>query len=79
VRLVHLPTVLRVVAAEHRIQQRNRDLAFERLQRKIEALNRPVPARHRTRKSTASVVRRLEEKRRRRAQEDAQAARRVEE
>jgi ribosome-associated protein len=44
IRLVHVPSGVRVIAADSRSQARNRDVAFERLARRLEALNRiPLP------------------------------------
>lgn len=73
VRLVHLPTGIRVVAREERSQHRNRARALERLRAALRALNRrpeprketKVPARER-RKRRADKERRSAVKRARR-------------
>lgn len=64
VRLVHIPSGITVVAAEHRSQARNRDLAFERLREKLIARNRRSKPRIPTRPSRAARAKRLEQKRR---------------
>ncbi len=64
VRLVHIPTGITVVASEHRLQGRNRDLALQRLRRKLIGLNHTAKPRVPTRPSRASRARRLEHKRR---------------
>jgi protein subunit release factor A len=64
VRLVHLPTGVRVVAREERSQHRNRALALARLREKLEELARPPQERVPTRVPRAQKERRLEEKRR---------------
>ena len=64
VRLVHVPTGITVVASEHRLQGRNRDLALQRLRRKLNGLNQPARSRIPTRPSRASGEKRLERKRR---------------
>lgn len=40
IRLVHPPSGVRVIAADSRSQARNREVAFERLTARLEALNR---------------------------------------
>jgi len=65
VRLTHHPTGIVVTAAEHRSQLRNRDLAFERLLRKLELRNKRKPPRRPTKPSNASRKKRLEQKKRR--------------
>lgn len=40
VRIFHPPSNITVIATEHRSQVRNRELAFERLQKKLKELNR---------------------------------------
>jgi len=65
VRLTHLPTGITVIAAEHRSQIRNRDLAFERLQKRLLDRVRRPPNRRSTRPSLASKKKRLEQKKRR--------------
>ena len=65
VRLTHIPTGITVVVAKHRSQIRNRDLAFERLaKRLLDRVKRP-PKRRPTRPSLASKRKRLDEKKRR--------------
>ncbi len=65
VRLVHLPTGIRVVAREERSQHRNREVALRRLREKLEERARPKKARVRTTVSKAAKRKRLEAKRRR--------------
>ena len=65
VRLVHLPTGIRVTAREERSQHRNRAKALERLREKLTELNKVQKPRKATRASRAQKERRLEEKRRR--------------
>jgi len=65
VRLVHLPTGIRVVARDERSQHRNRALALERLRAALHERNRVDAPRIPTRVSAAEKRRRLEEKRRR--------------
>ena len=64
VRLVHLPTGVRVTARDERSQHRNRALALERLRAKLEELTRPAKERVPTRVPKAQKRKRLEEKRR---------------
>jgi ribosome-associated protein len=64
VRLVHFPTGITVVASEHRLQGRNRDLALQRLRRILIGLNRRDKPRIPSRPTRASLARRLEQKRR---------------
>ena len=64
VRLVHLPTGVRVLAREERSQHRNRVRALQRLREKLTAMNEVVPPRRKTRVPRASREKRLEEKRR---------------
>ena len=52
------------VAQDTRSQSRNRELALGRLQRRLELALAPVRPRHRTRPTSASVKRRLQDKRR---------------
>lgn len=63
VRLVHLPTGVRVVARDERSQHRNRTLALERLREKLEELNREEKERIPTKVPRAQKRRRLEGKR----------------
>ena len=65
VRLRHLPSGVRVLAADSRSQHRNRETAFARLIAKLEELNRVRKARVRTRVSRRALEQRLSEKRRR--------------
>ena len=65
VRLVHLPTGIRVTAREERSQHRNRAKALERLRAKLNALNEVQNPRKARKVSRAQKERRLEEKRRR--------------
>jgi len=65
VRLVHLPTGIRVVARDERSQHRNRSIALERLRRRLEERNRRTTPRVKTRVPAKEKRRRLEEKRRR--------------
>jgi protein subunit release factor A len=64
VRLVHLPTGVRVVAREERSQHRNRARALERLREKLTEMNQVTVPRKRTRVPRSSKKKRLEEKRR---------------
>jgi protein subunit release factor A len=64
VRLVHLPTGVRVTARDERSQHRNRALALERLRAKLEELARPEKERVPTRVPKAQKRKRLEKKRR---------------
>ena len=63
VRLVHVPTGISAVATEHRLQGRNRALAFERLQEKLERAARKRKRRTSTRPSRTAIARRLDLKR----------------
>ena len=65
VRLRHLPSGVRVLAADSRSQHRNQETAFARLIAKLEELNRVRKARVRTRVSRRALEQRLSEKRRR--------------
>lgn len=65
VRLVHLPSGVRVVAADTRSQHRNRDTAFARLIARLRLLNRVPRPRVPTRASRQAVERRLAEKKHR--------------
>ena len=65
VRLVHLPTGIRVTAREERSQHRNRAKALERLRAKLAELNKVPKPRKARRVSRAQKEKRLEEKRRR--------------
>jgi protein subunit release factor A len=63
VRLVHLPTGVRVVAREERSQHRNREIALGRLRARLEARNRRPEPRVPTRVPPSEKRRRLELKR----------------
>ena len=63
VRLVHIPTGIRVVANDHRQQGRNRELAFRRLREKLIQASRPQKPRVPTKPSRGARARRLEQKR----------------
>jgi len=58
VRLTHRPTGLVVTATERRSQSANREVAFERLARKLEARQRIRKPRRPTRPTVASKARR---------------------
>lgn len=62
VRIKHLPSGITVIATEHRSQAQNRELAFERLRRRLERLNRPRRRRIPTRIPRRAVERRITEK-----------------
>lgn len=62
VRLKHIPTGLTVVASERRSQAMNREIAFQRLQKKLSELYRPRKQRVRTRPSAGAVGAQREEK-----------------
>ncbi len=79
VRLRHLPSGVRVLAADSRSQHRNREIAFARLIAKLEELNRVRKARVRTRVSRRAVEQRLSEKRRRHLAKQLRARARSEE
>ncbi len=65
VRLVHLPTNVRVIAREERSQHRNRARALERLREKLEDRNRQPKPRIPTKVPRRQSKKRLDEKRRR--------------
>jgi protein subunit release factor A len=65
VRLVHRPTGLTVIAADHRHQGANRELALERLLARLRERGKKRRPRRPTRASRASVERRLDQKKRR--------------
>ena len=65
VRLVHLPSGVRVVSGDSRSQHRNRDTAFARLIARLRLLNRVPRPRVPTRASRQAVERRLAEKKHR--------------
>ncbi len=62
VRLKHIPTGLTVVASERRSQAMNREIAFQRLQKKLTELYRPRKRRVRTRPPAGAVGAQREEK-----------------
>ncbi len=64
VRLIHLPTGLRVLAREERSQYRNRTKAVERLRAALEELNREAKPRVPTRVPRKQRKKRLAAKRR---------------
>lgn len=75
VRLVHLPSGVRVVAVDSRSQHRNRDTAFARLITRLRRLNQVPRPRVPTRVSKQAVERRLAEKKRRQATKRLRAVR----
>ena len=64
-RLVHIPTGIRVVAREERSQHRNRAMALRRLREKLEELSRVEKPRVATRPTATSKRKRVDEKKRR--------------
>jgi protein subunit release factor B len=64
VRLHHRPSGISVTATERRSQHANREVAFERMAERLEAMQRVVRPRRATRPTAASRRRRLETKRR---------------
>ena len=64
VRLTHPPSGITVVASERRSQVQNREIAFERLIKKLTDLNRPRKRRIPTRPSAAAIRRQKEAKER---------------
>lgn len=65
VRLLHVPSGVRVVAADSRSQHQNRATAFERLIGRLRLLNRVPKPRVPTREPKSAIERRLAEKKRR--------------
>jgi protein subunit release factor A len=65
VRLVHLPTGVRVVSREERSQHRNRERALARLREKLEARWKKAKPRVKTKVPRAVKARRREAKRKR--------------
>jgi len=57
--------ILIIEARQYRSQERNRQAAIERLVRLIQQASYPPKARHKTRPSQSSILRRLETKRKR--------------
>jgi protein subunit release factor A len=65
VRLVHIPTGIRVVSREERSQHRNRERALARLREKLEARRKKAKPRVKTKVPRAVKARRRESKRKR--------------
>ncbi|MBU4128932.1 peptide chain release factor-like protein [bacterium] len=65
VRLRHIPSGVTVTATEHRYQARNKELAFERLQKRLTKLNKRKKPRIPTKISRARKEKILERKKRR--------------
>lgn len=65
VRLVHLPSGIRVVARDERSQHRNRTLALQRLRERLERRNRRSTPRVATKVPRREKERRLREKKKR--------------
>lgn len=63
VRIRHLPTGIVVHAAENRSQQRNREVAMQRLQAALERRNRTVAKRVATKVPKGEKLKRLADKR----------------
>ena len=74
VRLVHRPSGIMVTATERRSQHANREAAFERMAKRLEALQYVAPPRTPTKPTRASQERRLDEKRRQSALKRQRAA-----
>ena len=68
VRLIHLPSGIRVIATEYRSQAQNRNLAFQRLRECLLKLNRPRKKRVPTPVPLQAIEKRREEKKVRSAQ-----------
>ncbi len=64
VRLLHRPSGITVTATERRSQYANREMAFERMAMRLQALQHVEKPRTATRPTRASRTRRLEAKRR---------------
>ncbi len=64
VRLTHIPTGITVVASERRSQAMNREIAFERLQKRLTELSRPTRRRITTKPPAGAVGTQREEKER---------------
>ena len=65
VRLVHIPTGVRVTVREERSQLRNRGTALRRLRKKLQTLNHKDTPRTPTRVPTREKEKRLDDKKRR--------------
>ena len=65
VRLLHVPTGIVVMATERRSRRQNLEVAFTRLRKKLEELNKPRKKRVATRPTRASRERRIQEKKQR--------------
>ena len=59
VRIVHIPTGITVTASEHRSQLRNKKLALERLQTRLDVRNKKPKPRVNTRPHRAAIEKRL--------------------
>ena len=68
VRLMHLPSGIRVIATEYRSQAQNRNLAFKRLRECLLKLNRPRKKRVPTPVPLQAIEKRRDEKKVRSAQ-----------
>ena len=62
VRLKHLPSGITVIATEHRSQVQNRNLAFQRLRKRLLKLNQPRKRRIPTSVPVGVIERKQEEK-----------------
>jgi ribosome-associated protein len=62
VRLTHPPSGITVVASERRSQAQNREVAFDRLIKKLAQLNRPRKRRIPTKPSAGAIRKQLEKK-----------------
>ncbi len=62
VRLTHRPSGVVVTATERRSQHENREVAFERLAKRLQIMQRRVRPRQATKPTLASKTRRLESK-----------------
>ncbi|RMF88319.1 MAG: peptide chain release factor-like protein [Nitrospinota bacterium] len=62
VRAVHRPTGITAIATEHRSQARNKALALQRIQERLQALQRPRKPRIPTQPGPAAIQKRKEEK-----------------
>ena len=63
VRITHIPTGITVTATEHRSQLRNKKLALERLQKRLNARNKKQKPRINTRPKRSAIEKRLKKKR----------------